>query len=173
MDYKELDMAIAKLAPDLSAAECHGMATGILCGNERAEAGFWLGEILQDYGAVGDEEETVLVGLFQETKALLVDAEFGFTLLLPDEDTDLSDRLESLSKWCQGFLYGIGSLPQVFTWSDTGSEIIKDIAELTKLDTHAEGEAAENDFMEIVEYLRTAVVFLQTELNVGQHGSVH
>ena len=50
---------------------------------------------------------------------------------------------------------------------------MKDIAEFTKLDTESEDEEAENDFMELTEYLRAAVIFLRTELNSADNRTVH
>ena len=43
-------------------------------------------------------------------------------------------------------------------------EILRDIAEFTKLDTDVEDENDENDFVEITEYLRPAVLLLRDEL---------
>ena len=46
-------------------------------------------------------------------------------------------------------------------------EILKDVAEITKLDTdiELEDDDAENDFMELTEYLRAAVLALRDEFD--------
>jgi uncharacterized protein len=173
MFYQDINTIIIKINADLSAAESHGMAAGMLCANDRTEPGFWLQELLQETGGVNDEDRFVLEELFEETRLMLASDEFTFELLLPDETTSLNEQLEALRQWCQGFLYGIGSTTATSNWPEDSREVVKDIAEFTKLDTDAEGEDAENDFMEITEYLRAAVIFLRTALNSGHNGTIH
>ena len=173
MLYRDINAIITNIDADLSAAESHGMAAGMLCVNDRTEPGFWLRELVQDAGEFNDEDKSILQGLFEETKCLLASDEFAFELLLPDEETPLSEQVEALRQWCQGFLFGIGSTTPTSGWPEDSREVVKDIAEFTKLDTDAEGEEAENDFMEITEYLRAAVIFLRTGLNSGYNGTTH
>jgi uncharacterized protein len=177
MLYQDINTIITKIDTDLSAAESHGMAAGILCVNSRTEPEFWLGELLQEDSGSNDEDKAVLRDLFEETRSLLASDEFTFELLLPDEDAPLSEQLEALRQWCQGFLFGLGSTSSTSdtaaSWPENIREAVKDIAEFTKLDTDAEGEEAENDFMEITEYLRAAVIFLRTELNSVDNRTVH
>ena len=173
MKYPDIDAILAKFETEYTAAESHGMATGMLCGNIRTETGFWLREIAQESGEVGNDELSLLENFFEETRGLLSESDYSFELFLPDDDISLSDRVEAFGYWCQGFLYGIGAVGKTENWPEEGREIMRDIAEFTKLDPHAEGEEAENDLMEITEYLRAAVLFLHTELNSRQNGIVH
>lgn len=177
MFYQDINTIITKIDATLSAAESHGMAVGMLCVNNRTEPGFWLGELLQEGGGFNIEDETILEDLFGETKSLLASDEFTFDLLLPGEDVRLSEQVEALRQWCQGFLFGLGTTSSTSetaaNWSDEIREIVKDITEFTKLDSDVEGEEAENDFMEITEYLRAAVIFVQAELNAVNDRTVH
>ena len=173
MFFQGLNTIIAKIDSDLSAAEAHGMAAGMLCVNGRTEPDFWLRELFQGVAEFNNDDRATLQGLFEDTRRLLASDEFIFELLLPDEDEPLSEQLEALREWCKGFLYGIGATAPVQDWPEDSREIVKDIAEITKLDTDAEGEEAENDFMEITEYLRAAVIFLRTGLNSAYNGTVH
>ena len=108
---------------------------------------------------------------------MLASDEFAFALLLPDDDFPLSEQIEALRQWCQGFLFGIGSTysatGSTANWSEEIREAVKDITEFTKLDTETEDEDAEHDFMEITEYLKAAVIFLRTELNSADSPTVH
>lgn len=167
MLYLEIDLITKRLENGYSAAEAQGIATGMLCGNDRTETGLWISEILQDIDEINLEDRIVLERLFENTKTTLVGDDFSFKLLLPDDDTPLSEQADALRQWCQGFLFGIGSIPLASDWPDENREIIKDIAEFAKLDTNVDGEDAENDFMEITEYLRAAVMYLRTGLNPG------
>lgn len=173
MQYQEIDSTITKINPSLSAAEAHGMAVGMLCGNIGTENSFWLEEVLEDGGSISDQDKTALEDSFELTRSALIDSDYGFQLLLPDEESPLGQQLEALRNWCQGFLYGLGSCLQTADWSQESLEIVKDIAEFAHLDSNAEGEEAENDFMEITEYVRTAIIYLRTELNSGQIDTVH
>jgi uncharacterized protein YgfB (UPF0149 family) len=177
MLYQDINTIIAKNDAGLSAAESHGMAVGMLCVNKRTKPGFWLRELLQDAGESNVEDRAILENLFEETRSLLNSDEFTFELLLPDEDASLGERVDALRVWCQGFLFGLGSTSSssgsASNWPEDIREAVKDIAEFTKLETDGEGEEAENDFMEITEYLRAAVIFLRTGLNSGYDGPIH
>jgi uncharacterized protein len=173
MFYQDPNSIIAKIDPDLTAAEAHGMAAGMLCVNGRTESNFWLHELFQGVEEFSNDDRAFLQDLFEDTKRLLASDEFTFELLLPDEGSPLSEQLEALRQWCKGFLFGVGAAAPAQDWPEDSREIVKDIAEITKLDTDAEGEEAENDFMEITEYLRAAVIFLRTGLNSAYNGTVH
>ncbi len=166
MRYQEIDSITKKLEACLCAAETQGIATGILCGNDRTETEFWLSQLLQDQDVdeVELEDKIALEQLFENTRRSLVGDDFSYELLLPNEEVPLSKQADALRNWCQGFLFGIGSIQPTSDWSAESREIVKDIAEFTKLDANAEGEEAETDFMEITEYLRAAVMYLRTEL---------
>lgn len=173
MSYQNINSIVADIDIDLSAAQSHGMAAGMLCVNDRTKPGYWLQELTQDADAIDEDDKNALVSLFEETRRLLASDDFSFELLLPGEDTALNGQLEALREWCQGFLYGIGSATSAVGWSKDSQEIVKDIAEFTKLDNDAQGEEAENDFMELTEYLRASVIFLRTELNRAAYKALH
>jgi hypothetical protein len=175
--YQDINTIVANNDAELSAAEAHGMAAGMLCVNDRTELRFWLQELLKDTDEISDEGRSILENLFEDTRNLLASDEFAFELLLPDDDFPLGEQVEALRKWCQGFLFGIGSTSSTSgsaeNWSEEIREVVKDIAEFTKLDTESEDEEAENDFTELTEYLRAAVIFLRTELNSADNRTVH
>lgn len=165
MTYQIIDEIVAQSDAELTAAQAHGMATGMLCANEHAKSADWLAELFLQATPVADENKVVLTNLFEETRTLLASDEFEFDLLLPDDESLLSEQVESLTHWCQGFLLGVGFTKSAAELSRETTEILKDIAEFTKLDTDAEGEEDESDFMEITEYMRSAVLLLRSELN--------
>lgn len=164
MAYNACNSIIVQSDAELSAAEAHGLATGMLCINEKADSAYWLAELLHDSDSVSDEKKYVLVRLFEETRRLLGSDEFEFDLFLPEEDTSLVEQVDALKSWCRGFLFGIGSGASGSKWPKEARDILKDIAEFTKLDANAEGEEDEQAFMEITEYLRSAVLLLRDEL---------
>lgn len=173
MVYQIINTILERNDADVSAAEAHGMATGILCVNGQAESAHWLKELFKDDTDLSDEDRATLMKLFEQTRTLLVSEAFEFDLFLPDDDVLLHERVQALSRWCQGFLFGIGSVYTAKGWPNDVSEILKDITEFTKLDEEAEGEEDENAYMEVTEYLRSAVLLLRDELNANTDGTVH
>lgn len=152
----------------MCAAEAHGMATGMLCIDNRTENTVWLNEVTQESNKLLEEERTILVFLFEKTKELLVsDDSFEFDLFLPEEDCPLHERAAALTSWCQGFLFGIGFASSTAEWPGETGEILKDIMEFSRLDAEVDGEDDENALMEINEYLRAAVLLVTEELNEG------
>ena len=164
MAYKACNAIIVQSDADLSAAEAHGMATGMLCVNDQADSAAWLAELFHNASPVLDGDKNVLVRLFEETRRLLSSDEFEFDLFLPEEDAPLSEQVEALIGWCRGFLFGVGSGASTSNWPKEVREILKDITEFTKLDVNAEGEEDERALTEITEYLRSAVLLLRDEL---------
>jgi uncharacterized protein YgfB (UPF0149 family) len=165
MTYPIINAIVIQSDPDLSAAQAHGMATGMLCVNEQTQSDQWLSELFFHAPPVAGDDLEALVYLFDETQSLLASDEFDFDLLLPGDEALLSEQVEALTLWCQGFLMGISFSHDATDWSKEAAEILKDIVEFTKLDTDAEGEEDENDFMEIAEYMRSAVLLLRNEIN--------
>ncbi len=165
MTYQIINAIVVQSDAELSAAQAHGMATGMLCANEQAQSAAWLTELFLHAIPTDDEGRTTLVHLFEDTQDLFASDDFEFDLLLPGDEALLSEQVEALTDWCRGFLLGVGFTHAASDLSREATEILKDIAEFTKLDTEAEGEEDESDFMEITEYMRSAVLLLRSEFN--------
>ena len=167
MAYSFINAILAKYAAGFSAAEAHGMATGLLCANKKLESDRWLKELIETNSGIDDEQRGILTRLFEETRQLLTsNDDFEFDLLLPNDEEHLIERIVALKNWCQGFLFGIGSMSQQSNYSRDAQDILKDITEFTKLDTNTEDEDEEDEvaLMELIEYLRSAVLLLRDEL---------
>ena len=164
MAYSACNAIFLRCDTDLSAAEAHGLATGMLCVSDQTESTYWLTELLQNATQTSSNDEDILIRLFEETRRLLASDEFDFDLFLPEDDVILTDRVEALTNWCRGFLFGVGSVATVTNWSKETREILKDITEFTKLDIEVEGEEDERDFVEITEFLRSAILLLRDAL---------
>ena len=173
MVYQLLDAIFTRHGAGLSAAEAHGIAAGMLCNNIRADWDDWLNELFSDEIFLTEEERNDLTALFEQTRALLdpKDEQFDFDLLLPDDDEELSEQVEALRNWCQGYLFGVGYARSVSVWPGECGEIMRDIVEFTKVDADAAGEENENAFMEIHEYLRSAVLLIRDQLTEDDENS--
>jgi uncharacterized protein YgfB (UPF0149 family) len=170
MTYRHIDSFFKRSDKVNSAAEAHGLAAGMLCVNGQTQSNVWIKQLFEEDGVVTSEQSQILSRLFEETKASLDSGDYDFEPFLPSDDAPLSEQVMALIDWCQGFLFGVGALYQRGEQSGQTHEILRDIAEFTKLDPDAEGEEDEAAFMEITEYLRTAVLLLRAEL--GSNGRI-
>jgi yecA family protein len=175
MTYQTINTICVQRDTELTAAEVHGVAAGMLCVDERTESGRWLSEIFSKSVPLNEQEKRLLVNLFEETAKLLASDQMEFELFLPDDNTLLTEQVAALAGWCQGFLYGVGAVGTDINWNKKISEILTDISEFTRVDTAAEGEEDECAFVEITEYLRSAVLLLRYEINANTNtaGVVH
>jgi uncharacterized protein YgfB (UPF0149 family) len=114
-----------------------------------------------------DEDKTILLALFEQTRKLLSDEEDGFRydLFLPGEDEPLNEQLEALRSWCEGFLFGVGYSRSSSDWPGETGEIMKDLVEFTKLDADIDEQMDEDDaaLIEIQEYIRVAVMMVKEQ----------
>ncbi len=174
MIYRVVDAIIEKIDPTVTAAEAHGMATGMLCIDEKTESMVWLNEMFQDTIELLEEDRQLLVSLFEQTQELINGDEFAFDLLLLDNDADLEQRIAALRNWSKGFLLGVGYSTSETKWPGETREIIKDIVEFSKMDIDGDedDEEIENALMEIQEYLRAAVMLFKVEFNISDDEKV-
>ena len=164
MSYATIDALLGQYDADLSAAQAQGMASGLLAVNINFSGAQWLEELLRHSPPINDEHKAILEGLFEDTQDVLLNDEFEFEIFLPEaEDSNLVERVEALREWCKGLLLGVGFANTATQFSIQTQEILKDVAEMTKLDSDIalDDEEAENDFMELTEYLRAAVLALR------------
>ena len=182
MAYQIISKIFRQNDAEVTASEAHGLATGMLCIDNKIEAVNWLTELFPEEISLIDEDKTVLVSLFEQTRQLLngEDDSFSYDLFLPSDDNPLSEQLEAISTWCEGFLFGIGYSRSSSDWPGETGEIMKDIVEFTKLDTNIDEDLDEdeidelqNSLMEIQEYIKVSVLMIRDQLNVENNGQVH
>jgi len=113
--------------------------------------------------------------LYNETTEALGDSELGFSMLVPDDEVDIGVRMEEVSGWCAGFLYGFGMTGrfQREDLSDDVSEVLSDLGKIAAAGATGdvpEDEDNEADLMEILEYVRMAALLIHAEC---AHKAVH
>lgn len=152
-----------------SAAEMHGMLSGIVASAEPMPAKEWQG-LLADLANENQVFSESLKGLLCEVndsiRTELADLNLGFQLLLPGDEEPLNERLKALTDWVQSFLVGFGVNQQNLSQaSDELREAIQDMAEIARLsddvDADEEGERA---FYEVTEYVRITAIMCFNEL---------
>ncbi len=170
LDFETIERQLCAAKVNLSPAEAQGLLCGLLCHSTGDARGVWLNELL-DEGlplAAIKKLQSVLDKLYSATAKAMNDQEFGFALLLPQDKCSISERSQALSIWCQGFLYGFGLSPNNMEkrLSDLAREALKDLTEITRMDTELVEESDENEaaFIELEEFVRVAIMTLYDDL---------
>lgn len=157
-----------------SAAEAHGLLSGMLCMDAGIDCELWLENLFspEDSTATGSDHG-LLVQLFETTRQQLDDFDFSFEPLLPDENEPLEDRALALGEWCQGFLGGIGFAAKGSDWPGECTEILEDFVEISRLDPAASGETDETAYAELSEYVRVGVQVIRSEFQSQTPQQLH
>lgn len=172
MAYQTINKVFQRNETDLTAAEAHGLATGMLCIENKIESAIWLAELFSDDIVLVDDDKMVLVALFEQTRKLLTEQnnDFRYDLFLPADDESLAGQLQALCQWCEGFLFGVGYIRSSAEWPGETGGIMQDIVEFTKLDTEVDVDMDEEELneqaaalIEIQEYLRVAVMTVKDQ----------
>lgn len=177
LDYEAYDSLFQRLGLGLEPTECHGGLTGLLCATDTVGPEQWAAELLAgtpnldaaDTPYAAPAAAPSLRGLYETTADALEDPDYGFTLLLPDDDQPLPQRAEGLSQWCQGFLWGLGlgGIQDQAKLPGDVNEVMQDMAEISRL-RFSGGEGGGNEdeaaYAEIVEYVRMAALLVYEEL---------
>lgn len=172
-DFDELADHLVEQGLAASPGQLHGCLTGQLCAGAASTPEVGLDGLAESlHVVVHGELAERLLQLYATTAAALVDDEFSFHLLLPDDETDIAERTESLGAWCQGFLAGFAhvSVAQGVAkegMSEEVSEILRDVAAIAEagVDEDEDEEESEGSYTELVEYLRFACINVCMELS--------
>lgn len=176
--YNSFSKTLKDLEIAISAAEAHGLLCGLLCGQEGLPLQNWL-EFLQDSTALRvdklpKEARQALQRVASVSESMLRDGEPAMSLLLPDEDLDLTVRAEGLSEWCHGFVTGFG-LSGCYVNQESNqeaAEVLKDLVDIGKIVvSEEESEEEQAAFTEVVEYVEAAVLMLYGSMQFTGEGN--
>ncbi|PWB32739.1 hypothetical protein DCO48_12790 [Pseudomonas sp. SDI] len=150
----------------VSPAELHGLLLGRSCAGAGFDTEGWLADAAQLLEVdPSDNVRNALIGLQEMVKGELTGDDIAVVLLLPGDELPLVERAAALGQWCQGFLTGFGVNSGGLTLSTEAREVLGDLDAISQIqDALEESEDAENDYMEVMEYLRVAPLLLFTEL---------
>ena len=173
--YYQLETSLGNSGSTIYPSETQGALCGMLSMTSELDVDAWMGFILDQ--SQTDTQSSYQVNLDTDLAEVQEMTEIGFNedsggmnLLLPPDDAPLQERLEALSTWCEGFLYGIGVSDEKGSLSDSkkipesAEEFISDIREIGRLDTESDDEDAEHYYMELVEYIRVGVLVFREEM---------
>ncbi len=148
--------------------EVHGALVGIICGGIEQSKDNWIKpllELMNDGQLLSESLQVLIEELYQDTLTRVSDIEFGFSLMLPEEEEPLSKRVEALSLWVQSFLTGIAMVqPKIDKASVDVQEVIKDLADIAMVEFDVvEDEESESAYMELIEFVKMAALLCYSE----------
>ncbi|TRW48079.1 UPF0149 family protein [Aliidiomarina halalkaliphila] len=168
--FEKLTRLLAQENVIVSAAEMHGMLTGLVASSAPSKERDWL-LALSDLTNEGEKFSAPLLNeleaLHTHTVTGLECPDLSFQMVLPSDDEPLEDRVVALTEWTQCFLVGFGIHQQnLAKASDDLKEAIQDMAEISKLSSDVlSGEEDERAFYEVSEYVRITAIMCFNELS--------
>lgn len=105
----------------------------------------------------------LLPALISHIESELKDNNLSYQLLLAD-DSNLSQRAETLAQWSQGFILATNYLretQQLPKWDDASHDFIHDVSEISSLDTQlSDNEDNRHHLMTLEEHCRMGALML-------------
>lgn len=162
---------LSPLLDPIDPAELHGLLCSLLCLDADLDRDRWLDyarEALADGGEWPESVGDLLAKLLEFGAAQMNDADGFMTPLLPDDDAPLRQRVDAISHWCHGLLYGLGlgEIERRGVLSEESWEFLDDVTDIAQIgfDTDEAGETDETAYTEVVEYLRVGLLMIQQDI---------
>ena len=184
IEYHELADTLAELHPDLAPAEMQGVALAFLClEDEKAAKIHWAEFIFDEFHEPLEQEalKSKVLGfselVFKDCDKALHSPDMSVHLCLPDDDQPLDERVEALSAWCRGFMFGLGMAGHPESLKDEEiQEALGDLSKMTDLTMDKDAPQEDEDaYIELVEYARIIPIMIQQHVldNKPQAVTVH
>lgn len=168
--YEAIDHLLQQQQVALTAAEMHGLISGVLCaGNQDNSWKTLVSELTNEGLAFPQTLAQPLQQLYQVTRDTLEDDGFMFRMFLPDDtqnDVSVFDRADALAGWVNHFLLGLGVVqPRLDKAQGDLKEVIDDLRNIAQLgyDEDEDKEELEQSLEEIIEYVRVAAIMCHNE----------
>ncbi|MEE4277138.1 MAG: UPF0149 family protein [Halieaceae bacterium] len=165
--FDEVANAMLEQGEVLSPSELHGCLCGLLGGGFDDEGAAILARLEKTldtslHGPLAD----MVITLRDEALLSVTEGEFDFSLLLPEDDLELEQRIAAMAGWCRGFLSGfaearVNSNAAAKAVATDSAEALKDFAAIAQAasdDKESEPEEREGHYLELLEYLRVAAM---------------
>ncbi len=179
-------LALASSPDATGVSESHGLITGLIAGQPDLDADrlwvHWASLNLDAQHEIDDPADPQathrehLEAALEDTQTHLQSAEMTFAVLVPAMDQPLAQRTEGLAHWCGGFLAGFGASGAV-VHDEQATEVLGLLSEIARASSEADEsdeanneamEAEEEAFVELVEFVKVAVLLLHEERRLNQ-----
>lgn len=172
LDFDECCTQMLEFGYEVSPAELHGLLSGVVCTGLKFRPDSIITLVLKhvDADTCSERNRETILAMHAFVEREMFSADSSYTLFLPDDETDLTQRVRALAAWCQGYLVGFGTASaqsSITQFSAETEEALKDIVDIANLsDDFATGEDESNEaaYAELVEYLKVAVLLMSSEI---------
>ncbi|WP_340609434.1 YecA family protein [Xenorhabdus bharatensis] len=159
-NYQSFDEILHQQSVALTAAEMHGLISGLLCGGNHDSS--WqalVHDLANDGLAFSQILAQPIRELYETTFELLDDSNFHFNLLLPDDEEGVFACADALAGWVNHFLLGLGVADPKLTERKEIQEVVTDLRNIGMLgyDESEDQEELAQALEEVLEYVRVAV----------------
>ncbi|MBA2651005.1 MAG: UPF0149 family protein [Tatlockia sp.] len=174
--YQTFIDTISILDLPISGSELHGIMCGYLAASAVSE-----GEVYLRSLTTNSKEQTICAAslaifeVYTISHQQLINFNFEFQMLLPDEHESLRNRAQAFGEWCEGFVQGLTNAGIDFQQleEEESQDALQHLLEFAGLEyqTLEVDEEDEKALMEVTEYARMAVLRLYGDLLSEEHGS--
>lgn len=172
LDFDECCNQMLEFGYEVSPSELHGLLSGIVCTGLKIRPDSVINLVIKHLNveACSERNRSTILAMYEFIEREMFSADSIYTLFLPDDELDLTQRVRSLAAWCQGYLvgFGTGSAQLNMTkFSAETEEALNDIVNISNLsDEFDSGEDEDNEaaYAELVEYLKVAVLLMSSEM---------
>jgi len=179
--FDDIESTLRQAGALSEVAEIHGQLFGLVCVMGDDAAAPWIADALADLkqadAAISVAAQT-LGALADSALEAMKEGDMRLQLLLPDDQSSMDSRADSLGLWCQGFLHGLGvggsaadreeNAQATFWDQEPVREIVADLSEIARAGFAADDDdnEAETAYAELVEFVRVSVQLLYEELRI-------
>ena len=169
LDFASAQAVITTENIQSHASEIHGVLTGLICAGFTFEEQSYivmLNDLFNNGEPFPDSVKTLVTQLYSELWSDMLDNDYTFQLMLPDDDDSIVERGHALGTWVQGFNLGFGLQQKNSPVTSTEvKEVLADFSEIANLsDEMEEDEDTEQAYFEISEYVRISALLCFSEL---------
>lgn len=162
-------------------AEAHGILAALMVMPQKELWETWAQEVALLVDKPEPLNEEILKILFEKTEQELAAKDFSFSLLIPESEEGLENRLKGLYLWCQGYLYGLGvSGANLNQLDEDGKDFMGFLSHFTtnslkaltkELKNEVERESEALALEELVEFVRVSALLLFYHFRSPNSGS--
>jgi len=171
--FEDVARIFGKATLDIHPSFAHGCWVGLIVGGRHHSPKAWVDFLIQKpdgWATLSTPLQHLFLAMAESSIEQLADIHYVLQILLPTDDEMLDDRLHALREWCQGFTRALEDPVKNHTITLTGEalEAYADIIDVTDVSLEiGDDPHDEENFTEVVEYLRVAVCLIHHEILSG------
>ena len=169
-EYQRVKSALTKLSALSGTSESHGLLCALFSGGAEIRLQAWIDSLMAEPVESGDvmakQAFATLASLYQFTQQQFESDDLVLDMLLASDRAAFNDRINSLSAWVQGYISGLGLFSiEINSLSAEAQEALQDLLDISRLRVDEENpeEVDEKAFVELVEFIKVAVLLIHSE----------